>query len=412
MAEPQDDQHQKNVVDVELVPIDDQVKIGISNFRIALEKTQPDPIYKVYLLRNALRIISKDLDHPFTLHAPENEIISFINELGKATMYDRPSLLMLQSLWGIVTGNNVDFAELIWEDFKYQIESSVWNAIPIVMMNEDIKASAEYSKYLAKSKGSKYVKGKGLLSKEGVEVVVERVSIPKRRRSKTIVEEVGQSEEIADEVDFEETQDDEDEPLVRRRPTGVVIGGESHRESEEESLDHSKKLKGTEMLSTAAQFKLDLKKARKASKYDFILQHRLIGLGEGSGVALEGLDGLSQKGPNEGSGVTLAVPDEPKDSSSSSSLASENEVEDISSDDEIKGADDNKKADESKKADAENVEVGKVDKADEKKTEEEHVRDKGGNERAGDAQAEVHVSEPKLRSLSNKIQFQSDSIIC
>nr|GEY74218.1 hypothetical protein [Tanacetum cinerariifolium] len=51
-------------------------------------------------------------------------------------------------------------------------------AILMVMVNDDIKAFTEYSEYLAKSNGSKPVKakgkGKGLLSKEGVEVVVER----------------------------------------------------------------------------------------------------------------------------------------------------------------------------------------------------------------------------------------------
>nr|GFB17577.1 hypothetical protein [Tanacetum cinerariifolium] len=122
--------------DAMLVPIEDQVKIGIRSFKIALEKSQPDPIYKVCLeilkqynvfnafiatanalkiymqqfwhtisydltakahffkiddqifkvnadvLRNALRITPKDPDHPFTLPAQEKEIISFINELG------------------------------------------------------------------------------------------------------------------------------------------------------------------------------------------------------------------------------------------------------------------------------------------------------------------------------------------
>ncbi|GKD56690.1 hypothetical protein Tco_1290077 [Tanacetum coccineum] len=42
---------------------------------------------------------------------------------GKATASDRPRLPMLQLLWGIVTGNNLDYAKLIWEDFKFQTES-------------------------------------------------------------------------------------------------------------------------------------------------------------------------------------------------------------------------------------------------------------------------------------------------
>ncbi|GKF43601.1 hypothetical protein Tco_0130153 [Tanacetum coccineum] len=43
--------------------------------------------------------------------------------LRKATTYDRPRLPMLQILWGMVTSENVNFAELIWEDFKFLIDS-------------------------------------------------------------------------------------------------------------------------------------------------------------------------------------------------------------------------------------------------------------------------------------------------
>ncbi|GJZ13283.1 hypothetical protein Tco_0548513 [Tanacetum coccineum] len=59
---------------------------------------------------------------------------------------------------------------------------------PAIMLNDEIKASAKYSEYLAKSKGSAPVKatrrGKGLLTKQGVAIAVKRVSIPKRRLKK------------------------------------------------------------------------------------------------------------------------------------------------------------------------------------------------------------------------------------
>ncbi|GKD96712.1 hypothetical protein Tco_1380609, partial [Tanacetum coccineum] len=118
---------------IELVLVNEQVKIAASNFIIALEKTQPDVIYtvcleilkqysfynaliatvyaleiymqqfwytvvydvttkaylfkiddhafevNVELIREALRITPKDPDHSFTLPAPEKEIIKFIN---------------------------------------------------------------------------------------------------------------------------------------------------------------------------------------------------------------------------------------------------------------------------------------------------------------------------------------------
>ncbi|GKC12176.1 hypothetical protein Tco_1008958 [Tanacetum coccineum] len=345
------------------------------------------------LLRNALRITPKDLDHPFTLPAPEKDIISFINQLrcsktirtisalrvndmyqpwrtfltminkcliGKATTHDRLRLPMLQLLWGMVTDNNVDCADLIWEEFKYQIQSrrvskqkqelmpfsrftkliikyilskhdqvskrplyfhhvikldsTLKNlkfinkgsiepifgmAILVVMLNDDIKASAEYSKYLAKSRGVTPIKtgGKGLFTKQGVEIAVDRVSIPKRRRSKKVTKEVGQSEGIDyNEVDYEETKEDK-EPLVKTRLSGIDIGGEAHRESEEERVDHSKK-----------------------------------GSGEGYGVTPKVPDGLVFKSSNKGAGVTLEVPNEPSDYSSSLSSDSEFGVEDISSD--------------------------------------------------------------------------------
>ncbi|GJW17534.1 hypothetical protein Tco_0024970 [Tanacetum coccineum] len=61
--------------------------------------------------------------------------------------------------------------------------------IIVVMLNDDIKAFAKYLEYLAKSRGVTPVKtrGKGLLTKQGVEIAVERVSILRRRRSKIVM---------------------------------------------------------------------------------------------------------------------------------------------------------------------------------------------------------------------------------
>nr|GEV49490.1 hypothetical protein [Tanacetum cinerariifolium] len=86
----------------------------------------------------------------------------------------------------------------------------------------------------------------------------QSVIITKRRRSKTTTEEVGQSEGVDDdEVNYEEIEKDE-ELLVRTRPSGIAIGGEAHKESEEEGVDHSK-------------------------KHEFFIQQRPRGSGEGSG---------------------------------------------------------------------------------------------------------------------------------
>ncbi|GJT91044.1 hypothetical protein Tco_1079889 [Tanacetum coccineum] len=182
--------------------------------------------------------------------------------------------------------------------------------IPMVMLNDEITASNAHQEYLTMYKGEKPTKcnGKGLVTKkEGVE----------------------------DDVDSKETKEEDEIPLVQRQ-TKVFIGRQVHQESDKEDLDHSKKLKRVERMSEIEEFLLQLKKARKKCKQDFIVQQPPRGSNEGSGVTPEVLDGLNLKGSNEGSGVNLAVLDEPSGSSSSSSSDSDDEVEDISSEDDDK----------------------------------------------------------------------------
>ncbi|GJU44974.1 hypothetical protein Tco_1202240 [Tanacetum coccineum] len=199
-------------------------------------------------------------------------------------------------------------------------------AIPTLMLNDDIKVFAEYSEYLEKIKDS------------------------------AVTEEVSQSEEVVDdEVDSEETKEDAKEPLVGRRPTGVVTGGEARRESDEEGFNHTKKLKGLESLSEVAQFYC----------------------------------------------VTPYVLDEPSDCSSSYSSDSEEAVEDISSDE----ADDTVKADEVKKAD--------IEKETEEQVAEELVAEKQTREeKHGDEQADVYISDnhtkkPEATKVSSSMTLSS-----
>ncbi|GJS76995.1 hypothetical protein Tco_0726876, partial [Tanacetum coccineum] len=285
-----------------------QVKISTSNYKIALEKIQPDVIYKVCLE------ILKQYSFYNALIATEDALEIYMQQFwcltGKASDYDRPRIPMFQLLRGMVTGSNIDFVELIWKDFKYQIgtrrnsklkqelmpylrftklivkymmskndkipkrplsfqhvfklDTTLGNlkftnkgtidpvfgmAILALMLNDDIKASAEYLEYLKKATGGStpVVKGgKGLLSKKGVKIAVEQLRIPKRRRSKTVTEEVYESEQMDDHGDSEEIGEEEVVPLVRKRLIGVVISEEAHQESEvqEERIDNSEKLKG------------------------------------------------------------------------------------------------------------------------------------------------------------------------
>ncbi|GJW23419.1 hypothetical protein Tco_0034041 [Tanacetum coccineum] len=168
------------------------------------------------------------------------------------------------------------------------------------MLNDEIKASDDYSEYVTKSLGTQPAKGrgkgKGLITKKDLEVSLNNIRVPKKRHSKIVFKESAQSEGVENDADSEETEEEDEIPLVRRQ-TGIVISSQAHQESDEESLDHSKKLKGVERMSETIEF---------------------------------------LKGPNKGSGVTPVVLDEPSGSLSSSSLESDDEIKDIFSDEDDK----------------------------------------------------------------------------
>nr|GEW59338.1 hypothetical protein [Tanacetum cinerariifolium] len=125
--------------------------------------------------------------------------------------------------------NSKDFTKDV-EEFKYQIES---------------RRVSKQKQVLMLSLG----RGKGFLRKKGAKIAIERVSIPKMRRTKTVTKETSQSKKVAYEVDFEATDKEDEIPLVQRRYIGVVIGSEARHETDKEGLDHSKKLTGVGRIS-------------------------------------------------------------------------------------------------------------------------------------------------------------------
>ncbi|GJU07338.1 retrovirus-related pol polyprotein from transposon TNT 1-94 [Tanacetum coccineum] len=59
------------------------------------------------------------------LYQPWRAILSMINQCltGKTSGFDRPKYLVLQMLWGIITSTNVDYVELIWEEFVQAMQT-------------------------------------------------------------------------------------------------------------------------------------------------------------------------------------------------------------------------------------------------------------------------------------------------
>nr|GEU36167.1 hypothetical protein [Tanacetum cinerariifolium] len=63
--------------------------------------------------------------HVNNLYHSWRDIMTLINQCltGKTSSGDKPKHLVLQMLWGIVTRLNVDYAELLWEEFVQAIQT-------------------------------------------------------------------------------------------------------------------------------------------------------------------------------------------------------------------------------------------------------------------------------------------------
>ncbi|GKC20223.1 hypothetical protein Tco_1022373, partial [Tanacetum coccineum] len=168
--------------DDQILPFAAWVPIEKSNYVLDLQKKQKNPIFhisntltyeantKAYsfeldetrfvldanLLREALEITPIDQAHQFVSPPSGDAIMDFVNELGytevihfvsrmvvnylyqpwrailsminqcltgKTFGHDRPRYPVLQMLWGIITSTNVDYAELMWEEFIQAIQT-------------------------------------------------------------------------------------------------------------------------------------------------------------------------------------------------------------------------------------------------------------------------------------------------
>ncbi|GJV30240.1 hypothetical protein Tco_1386688 [Tanacetum coccineum] len=77
------------------------------------------------LLREVLEITPIDQAHQFVSPPSGNAIMDFVNELGytETSGHNRSRYLVLQMLWGIITSTNVEYAELMWEEFVQAIQT-------------------------------------------------------------------------------------------------------------------------------------------------------------------------------------------------------------------------------------------------------------------------------------------------
>ncbi|GJW01440.1 retrovirus-related pol polyprotein from transposon TNT 1-94 [Tanacetum coccineum] len=173
------------IYDDQILPFAAWVPIGKSNYVMDLQKKQKNPIFQIVvdilqntnffraftasasldenwftldanILREALEITLIDQARPFVLPPSGDAIMDFVNELGypevihfvssmamnhlyqpwrailsminqcltgKTSGHDRPIYPVLQMLWGIITSTNIDYAELMWEEFVQAMQT-------------------------------------------------------------------------------------------------------------------------------------------------------------------------------------------------------------------------------------------------------------------------------------------------
>ncbi|GKB45119.1 hypothetical protein Tco_0890061 [Tanacetum coccineum] len=285
MAESLDEQQQQQKQqDAALVLVKDQVQIPMSNLIIALEKIQPYVIFNQFWY-----FITQELSTQKFYFQLEDQVIEVNADLLRNALNITPKVQRFIPFHGLPKRNSGGL-------------KSQQRFVPAHI--------EEVAKSIKTVPARVTCRGKGLLTKNGVEIAVEKVSILKRKRTQAVTKKIGQSEEaIANEANSEATDEEEVEPLVRHRSTSLSIYQKTDQVSEvvQKGLDHSKKLKGLFTPSKAAQHKSDMKKAQKASKNDFFIQQQTKGLSGGSGAIPEVSDELAFKSSNE---ETRILPEE------------------------------------------------------------------------------------------------------
>ncbi|GKC97888.1 hypothetical protein Tco_1168163 [Tanacetum coccineum] len=92
------------------------------------------------------------------LYQPWRAILSMINQCltSKTSRYDRPRYPVLHMLWGIITHTNVDYAELMWEEFIQAIQTFLANKANLgIATKKDKKIKPHHDRKIAAEEGGK-----------------------------------------------------------------------------------------------------------------------------------------------------------------------------------------------------------------------------------------------------------------
>nr|GEV70314.1 reverse transcriptase domain-containing protein [Tanacetum cinerariifolium] len=183
--------------------------------------------------------------------------ISIINKFltGKSSGVDRARQPMVQILWGIVNKANVDYADLIWEEFIYNIKSR--------------KTKTKKAAQLPYPRFTKLIINHLLSQHNNL-----------AKRVNTVMHHI-KDDEVLPKLKFVAKGEPIGKPRYGKAIPDVILSDDIKA-----SADYMK-LKSVEQIAPDAQLLLDLKKGSRASIEAYILKQMPKGPGEGSSTVLD-----------------------------------------------------------------------------------------------------------------------------
>ncbi|GJV94593.1 hypothetical protein Tco_1546170 [Tanacetum coccineum] len=129
---------QQNKLDLQLVPKEKRLEIGKCNGRL----TRNVPKVDMHQFWNS--VYKHDTFYRFKLDKKKG--LS-----GRTTGLDKLHLSRAQILWGMYYQKNVDYVELLWEDFIYQIDNRAYKKKENI---PEMKETKSYKTYLGFATGA------------------------------------------------------------------------------------------------------------------------------------------------------------------------------------------------------------------------------------------------------------------
>nr|GEU34428.1 hypothetical protein [Tanacetum cinerariifolium] len=179
---------------------------------------------------------------------------------GKITGLDKIRLSRAQIPWGLLYKKNVEFVELIWEDFMYQIDNIETNAKRRKRMPYPRFTKAIIQHFISKDK-SISMRNKLFMHLIKYDSVLGTLRFVVKGEDNQVYRML----------------------ILDRRQTGVTIR-DTPSVIKKKTPEWSLKLKGMEMLSDAAMLETNTRKEMKTSLRDLRSQHHTGGSSEGAGI--------------------------------------------------------------------------------------------------------------------------------